>query len=128
MARAKRHYIPGQIWHITQSVLIAYKKLAELVGFESYESFRRAHKESVDDLLTRGKNDRQTEWTESIAVGSKSFITTIRGKFGIQAMGRKIIKGGEEFQIREPSGSYNAVFDTKKEDIGAENAYIWSSI
>ena len=109
-----------------KSVLIANKKLSELAGYEHYETFRKVHQESVDDALVNGKNRRQKEWTESIAVGNQDFITAIKEKFGAQAKGRKIIKESEVFQVREPSGSYNAVFDTKMEDIGAENSCFWN--
>lgn len=108
-----------------KSMLIANEKLAELAGFDSYNDFCEVHKESVDEALVNDGNRRQLEWTESIAVGSEEFITLIKEKFGVQAMGREIIKEGEAFQLREPSGNYNAVFDTEMEDIGAENTYIW---
>lgn len=111
-----------------KSVLIAYQKLVELTGFNSYESFRKAHQELVNESLSNGRNCRQTEWSESIAVGSKSFVKAIKAKLGILAKGRKITEKEGAFQLREEMGTYNAVFDSKKEDIGAENAYFWNVI
>ena len=108
-----------------KSVLIAYRKLAELTGFESYELFRKTHQELVDEALVNGNNCRHTEWTESIAVGSESFIGAIKEKLGVYAKGRKIIEKEKGFQLREEEGSYNAVFDSKKENIGAENTCLW---
>ena len=72
----------------------------------------------MNESLANGKNCRQTEWIESIAVGSKSFIKSIKEKLGILAKGRKIIEKEGAFQLREEKGTYNAVFDSKKEDIG----------
>ena len=69
--------------------LIAYQKLAELTGFESYTAFRETHKELVYESLTNGNNFRQDQWTESIAVGSKDFIETIKKNLGILAKGRR---------------------------------------
>jgi len=106
-----------------KNVLIDNQKLAGLVGFESYESFRKTHQELVNESLANSNNCRQPEWTESIAVGSESFIGAIKEKLGVHAKGRKIIKKGGGFQLREEVGSYNAVFDSEKEGIGAENAY-----
>ena len=110
-----------------KNVLIAYQKLAELTGFDSYASFRRAHQELVTTTLARDNNYRQSEWTESIAVGSKGFIEEIKEKLGVHAKGRKIIEKaeGEEFQLREETAFYNAVFDGKKGDIGVKNTYFW---
>ena len=104
---------------------LAYQKLAELAGFEDYDTFRKAHKEWVSESLANGNNFRQTQWTKSIAVGSKSFIETIKDKLGILAKGRKILENDGGFQLREEVGTYIANFDIKNDDIGAQNAYYW---
>lgn len=109
-------------------VLIAYQKLAELTGFATYDAFRKAHKELVSESLANGNNFRQTQWTESIAVGSKNFIKTIKEKMGILAKGQKILENDGGFQLREEMGTYYAVLDSKKEDTGAKNAYVWNAI
>jgi hypothetical protein len=57
-----------------KNVLTAYQKLSELTGFESYTAFQETHKELVNESLANGKNFRQNQWTESIAVGSKSCL------------------------------------------------------
>ena len=106
-------------------VLIAYQKLTELTGFETYDTFRRAYKEYVSESLANGDNFRQTQWTQSIAVGSKSFIETIKVKLGILAKGRKILENDGEFQLREDMGTYIANSDNKNGDIGDQNAYYW---
>ena len=64
-------------------VLIAYQMLAELAGFSSFESFRKTHKEIVNEALEVGNKSRQAQWTESIAVGSKDFVETIKENLGI---------------------------------------------
>lgn len=118
-------------------VLIAYRKLAELSGFDNYDRFRDTHKEWVEELLRDGINSRQGEWTESIAarpvkfkdyltgVGSESFIEEIKEKLNVRAKGRKAIGAGTAFQLREPVSRYNTVLGIKKEDIGHENTYSW---
>ena len=79
----------------------------------------------VEELLKDGTNSRQSEWTESIAVGSESFIEDIKEKLNIRAKGRKTIRAGTAFQLRELVSRYNAILDIKKEDIGYENTYSW---
>jgi hypothetical protein len=54
-------------------------------------------------------------------VGSKVFIEEIKGKFGVMAKGRKTLEQSGTLYLREPSGSYNAVFDPKIDDIGPKN-------
>jgi len=36
--------------------LIAYQKLAELTGFNTYEDFREAHRQQVEETLHKDKN------------------------------------------------------------------------
>lgn len=108
-----------------KNVLIDHQELSELSGFESYDLFRATHQELVNDSLVNGNNFRQAQWTESIAVGSKSFLERIKGELGIQAKGRKILEKDGELQLREDMGFYPTVFDGKKEDIGPLNAYSW---
>ena len=66
-----------------------------------------------------------TPGPQSIAVGSKSFIETIKEKLGILAKGRKILENGGEFQLREDMGAYTANSDMENGDIGDQNAYYW---
>lgn len=110
-----------------KSVLIAYQKLAALAGFSSYDAFRETHKELVGEALAndRTSRQRQTQWTESIAVGSKSFTEMIKERLGTLAKGRKVIENEEEFQLREPMGTYIANSAGKNGDIGAQNGYCW---
>ena len=110
-----------------KSVLIAYQKLAGLAGFATYDAFRKTHKELIDEALTHAGifRQRQSQWTESIAVGSRSFTEMIKEKLGILAKGRKILENEAGFQLRESMGTYIANFDGKKDDIGAQNAYYW---
>ena len=79
----------------------------------------------ISESLANGNNYRQAQWTESIAVGSKSFTEAIKDKLGILAKGRKIIETGAAFQLREDIGTYIAFSDSKKGDIGAQNTYYW---
>jgi hypothetical protein len=47
---------------------------------------------------------------------------------GILTRGRSILERTGELQLRERTGTYNALFDGKKEDIGPENGYYWDVI
>lgn len=111
-----------------KNVLIDHQKLSVLAGFESYDAFRMAHQDLVNESLANGENTRQAQWTESIAVGSKSFLEGIKDKLGILAKGRSILERTGGFQLREKAGTYSAVFDGTKENIGPENGYHWDAI
>jgi putative transposase len=108
-----------------KNVLIAYKKLTELAGFESYDTFQEAHREMVNESLANGNNQRQKEWTESIAVGSQSFSESIKEKLGVRAKGRKIIETDVGFQLREEMATYSANYDQENGHIGLKNTCLW---
>ena len=110
--------------------VIAYEKLAEKAGFQSYERFKKAHEEWVNGTLASDYNSRQSEWTESIAVGSEPFTRWIKEKLGFLAKGRKVIEitgNSGVCQLREMESGYIDDFDPKMEHIGAQNAYFWNT-
>lgn len=110
-----------------KKVLIDHQKLMELTGFEDYNALCATHRELVDLALANDSNNRQSQWTESIAVGSKSFLEDIKAKLGVLAKGRKVV-GDDVLQLREKSKTYNSVSGGKKDDMGPINAYFWDVI
>ena len=62
----------------------------ELLGIPSIEELRRSHKGWVEEALARPEQVRESKWTESVAVGSRDFVDTIKRKLGVRAKGRRI--------------------------------------
>ncbi len=58
-------------------------------------------------------------------MGSQSFIDTIKDKLDIRFKGREILENDEGSQLREEVETYIANFDSKNDDIGAQNWYFW---
>ena len=56
-------------------------------------------------MINKDVTPSTPQWTESVAVGSKSFIETIKEKLGILAKGRKIFENDGGFQPREEMGT-----------------------
>ena len=108
-----------------KNVLIAYPKLAQLAGFKSYEEFSTEYNKYIHESLSYDNNARQSKWSESIAVGSKSFVRSIKEELGILAQGRKILETGDDYELREAIGIYEAEIDSKKEHIGVQNRQFW---
>ena len=75
-----------------------------------------------------GNNIRDGKWTESIAVGSKTFTERVKELMGVLAIGRKSTGVGEAYQLREPAVPYADHFGAKKSNIEPENTYIWDVI
>ena len=109
-----------------KNVLIDYERLQGLFGTESYEKLREIHKGWLEEYLGDGSKTRQDEWTDSIAVGSRTFIEKVKALLGFKAMGRDVKEGGGGYQLREEAISYNALFGPEKRDIGPKNTYFWA--
>ena len=98
--------------------IIDYQKLAEKAGFQSYEKFKKAHEEWVDQALSNDQSVRQSEWSESLAVGSERYINWIKEKLGVRAIGRSpVADDGDGYQLRDPMPEYTVHFAPKKEHI-----------
>jgi len=109
-----------------KNILIDYEKLRDLVGAGSYEQLRRSHKRWVEDYLGNGPKSRQDMWTDSIAVGSKSYVEEVKSLLGYKAKGRGVIAGGEGYHLREEAGPYMTLSGAEKDNIGPENTYSWN--
>jgi putative transposase len=106
--------------------LIDYEKLQSLIGAGSYDQLRISHRGWVEDYLGDGAKNRQDEWTNSIAVGNRSFIEKVKALLGLRAKGRKVKEVGKGYQLREGPVPYNSLFEVEKEDIDPENTYYWN--
>ena len=91
----------------------------------SYDQLRRSHKGWIEEHLGDGAKGRQDEWTGSVAVGSKSFIESVKASLAFRAKGRDVIQSGEGYQLRESPARYKAFFEAENVDIGLENTRFW---
>ena len=107
--------------------VIAKKTLMDLCGTVNIEQLKRSHKNWTEEVLSSNNASRDSIWTESIAVGSKTFLEQTKENLGNKAEGRKILIHDEHYSLKESHSSYNAVFDTKKDLLRAENTYPWNN-
>ena len=106
-------------------VLINHEKLANLAGYDFYDSFRESHKKWVNESLSNGSNVRDRQWTRGVAVGEKQFVEKIKTELGSKALGRQIREASGGYELRERTISYMTDFDSKKVNMGLENTYNW---
>ncbi len=101
--------------------IIDFDRLMSLLGFENYDDFKQAHYKWVDSEIQTNHSDKETKWTQSIAVGSKTFIETMKEALGFRAKGRKIICADDTFELRETITPYG-----KANDQNSGNTYLWN--
>ena len=82
-----------------KNILINYRKLTKLLGFESYDEVRMYHKRWLEGYLYNGNNEHDGRWTKSIAVGSEGFVERLKSLMGVKAIGRKSNSDGDSYQL-----------------------------
>ena len=106
--------------------LIDSEKLAELMGGASTEEISATRKRSINTILLKGSSlKRQRKWTESVAVGSESFIDTLKDKLGLRARSRMVHQDNKIYQLREAVDPYNAIFRAQNDVLSTKNALFW---
>ncbi len=75
--------------------------MMELLGFENYEDLKDAHYKWVGSAIQTVNSDKENKWTQSIAVGSKSFVEKMKEALGDSATGRQIICANDTCELRE---------------------------
>jgi putative transposase len=81
--------------------IINFDRLMGLLGFENYDDLKDAHYKWVDCAMQADSSGKENKWTQSIAVGSKTFIEKMKESLGFRAKGRKIICADDTFELRE---------------------------
>ncbi|MDR3566504.1 MAG: transposase [Syntrophobacteraceae bacterium] len=94
-----------------RSLITDFDVLMELSGAESNEAMLRMRSGWIEDALDRGVQDRQSKWTESVAVGDKDFVEDVKAKLGLRARGRRISGGKNDFTLRETQEAFGGGFD-----------------
>jgi REP element-mobilizing transposase RayT len=82
--------------------IIDHRALMDLLDIPSIEALQRAHGTWVEEALAWAGQVRESKWTESVAVGSRSFAETIKDKLGVRAKRRRFSGTDEESTLHEP--------------------------
>lgn len=94
--------------------IINFDALCSLAGFADHESLARDHREWIDSKLKDGNKEREPFWTESIAVGTESFILEMRASLGKKAQYRPTKNLFDGTYIIEDAGIQNSGYCRQK--------------
>jgi REP-associated tyrosine transposase len=84
--------------------------LMRLLGFGDRPGLQHAHREWVEERLRSGWTARDARWSESVAVGSESFVDGVRKQLGLERRHRVIPWGKSGHVLREPAIAYGRAF------------------
>ncbi len=69
--------------------------------------FQRAHRQWVEQGLENGFAVRDARWSEAIAVGSLTFVESVKNELGFKAAHRGVIETDGSYALREPAEPYD---------------------
>lgn len=99
--------------------------LSALCGFAEVADFQQAHRQWVEEALTRGTAVRDGRWSEAIAVGSLAFVEKVRSELGVKAIHRKVAEKGGAYTLREECEPYAGNFGRESHLPMLDNTIIW---
>ena len=106
--------------------LISRNKLMNILGMADESKLGIYHEQQVEEVLKKESKLRESEWTESIAVGSRQFVEKTKIQLGIKVRGRKVTEKNGIYNLKESQDPYSAVSDPEKVGLSAENSYFWN--
>lgn len=80
--------------------------LAEALGIEDVSRLAEAHAGWIAAALRTGPVARVSEWSETIAVGSRGFVERVSAELGIRGRHREIDTCGDFSVLREADAAY----------------------
>ncbi len=102
--------------------------LGRLQGFcqcSDLPSLQTTHRQWVETELARRRAEREPIWTESVAVGSRLFVTSVQAQLGVKTSGRACSEQGDTCYLKEDAESYRTDFAQEKADLGLESGFFW---
>ncbi len=105
--------------------LIDYGNLMDLLRIEHMDELKKSHRSWVDGSIESHDPVREGKWTESVAVGSKTFVEKTKERLGMRAKGRNVLGSNRVYELREPRSPYNAHFTNENVVLRDGNTYYW---
>jgi len=105
--------------------LIDYRVLMDLLNIQSIGELREVYSGWVEEALRKQDRKREPGWTESIAVGSETFVEDTKERLGVRAMGRQVIGGDGTYELRDSGFPYEPDFGHENIALSPKNAYSW---
>ena len=107
--------------------IINLHSLKELTGCKDIQTLQQ-HTQWLSDKLLINNSMWDRAWTESLAVGSESFVDEVQASLGINAGNRKASNSEGKYILREARVHYNSHLDTENRGLSADNQPLWDGI
>ena len=105
--------------------IIDLDSLMSLFNFTDLIEFQKQHKAMVSESIKKNISVKDRMWSESIAVGSNSFVDEVLSNLKQEIKRRKSVEKDGSYLVKEPAIAYSTHFSTKKEVLRLENTLLW---
>jgi hypothetical protein len=78
---------------------------------------------SMRRRLKQARHFRDEKWTESVAGGSRAFVTETREKLGVRTKGRQLVGTGESCEPRESPTPYKGISGYENKAVRGQHIY-----
>ena len=107
--------------------LMDHRCLMDLLGIASLDLLQRSYRNWVEESLRVERNSRGSNWSESIAVGSKGFVAMVKKQLGMRAKGRRVAGSVDECQLRETQSPYSTISWAENSLLSSHNLRSWEA-
>jgi len=104
--------------------IIDRERAAELLGYASAAEFVAGQRDWVA-AWQDARTGRESDWSESVAVGSKDFVSDIQKRLDIRARHRQVDEDTDRFILHETRASYTTISEGETKARSAENTFPW---
>jgi len=98
--------------------------LMDLLGIRDLPTLQRTRRQWVEEALKTDRQQREGRWTESLAVGNRVFVETVKAQLGIAARYRELCEEDETCRLKEPAAVYAANLGPKIVTLSGDTASI----
>ena len=105
--------------------ILDINELTKLCGLSSTSDLQELHQTWLKEELMYDPLKREEKWTGSIAVGSESFIDSIKISLGIKATHKQIIEDEDGYVIKEGKFPYKLDLAGKMVALRIDNTVEW---
>ena len=90
-------------------------------GFTDVGDLQRAHRQWVDEALTREAGKRDERWSEAFAAGSQVYVEGVKRELGMKARHRDINDADRAYALGEPHSACSAIFSIESDALRPKN-------
>lgn len=101
--------------------VIDYRALMNLLGIADLQQLQLTHRDWIKEALKAGPSIRDERWSQSLAIGSHTFVSQFQADLGPTAIHRDIEEHDDSHVLREDTGSYTCGLDSETSCLRAGN-------